>query len=124
MIGIMRGLPRLAVASGLWISSIGAAHGAGALAIGTCGAYGFAYDCGQETAAAQAALAKCTGGCKVVPVRRACGAIAIDGRQVCGAYGYAVAAKLGAAQNMALRHCYDHGGKDCVIRAWACDAKG
>jgi hypothetical protein len=37
--------------------------------------------------------------------------------------GYAVAARLGQAQNAALRHCYQYGGKDCVIRAWACDAK-
>jgi hypothetical protein len=27
-------------------------------------------------------------------------------------------------QNMALRQCYQFGGKDCVIRAWACDVKG
>ena len=31
---------------------------------------------------------------------------------------------LGEAQNSALRQCYQSGGKDCVIRAWACDAKG
>ena len=56
-------------------------------------------------------------------MRRACGAIAVDGRNACGAHGYSVAARLGHAQNTALRHCYQHGGKDCVIRAWACDAK-
>ena len=32
--------------------------------------------------------------------------------------------RLGEAQNSALRHCYEYGGKDCVIRAWVCDAKG
>jgi hypothetical protein len=58
----------------------------------------FAYDYVQEATAAQAALAKCSGGCKVVPVRRACGAIAIDGRNPCGAHGYAVATRLGDAQ--------------------------
>jgi hypothetical protein len=52
------------------------------------------------------------------------GAIAIDGKNVCGPHGYAVAARLGEAQNTALRQCYQYGGKDCVIRAWACDAKG
>ena len=82
------------------IGGIGAAQAAGALAVGSCGAYGFAYDYAKEAAAAQAALAKCTGGCKVVPVRRACGAIAIDGRNACGAHGYAVAARLGEAQNI------------------------
>ena len=121
---VMLALTQLLAAAGLWISGIGVAQAAGALAIGVCGAYGFAYDFAQEAAAAQAALAKCAGGCKVVAVRRACGAIAIDGRNVCGAHGYAVAARLGQAQNVALRHCYQHGGEHCVIRAWACDAKG
>jgi hypothetical protein len=26
--------------------------------------------------------------------------------------------------NTATRRCYEFGGKECVIRAWACDAKG
>jgi Domain of unknown function (DUF4189) len=111
-------------AASLSLGAIGASHGAGALAIGTCGAYGFAYDYAKEAAANRAALGKCAGGCKVVPVNRACGAIAIDGKNVCGPHGYAVAARLGSAQNTALRQCYQYGGKDCVIRAWACDAKG
>ena len=97
---------------------------AGALAIGTCGAYGFAYDFAREAAAARSALGKCSGGCKVVALSRACGAFAIDGKNSCGPHGYAVAARLGQAQNRALRQCYEFGGKDCVIRAWACDAKG
>jgi len=97
---------------------------AGALAIGSCGAYGFAYDYAQEPSASRAALGKCAGGCKVVPVVRACGAIAIDGKNACGPHGYAVELRLGQAQNTALRRCYEYGGKDCVIRAWACDAKG
>ncbi len=119
--GLMQGL---LAASALLIASIANGHAAGALAIGKCGAYGFAYDYKQEPAAAQAALGRCAGGCKVVPVRRACGAIAIDGHNACAAQGYAVAPRLGAAQNAALRSCYKDGGKDCVIRAWACDAKG
>ena len=111
-------------AASLLIAAVGSASAAGALAIGQCGAYGFAYDYAKEAAANQAALGKCAGGCKVVPVKRACGAIAIDGKNACGAHGYAVAPKLGEAQNSALRQCYQYGGKDCVIRAWACDAKG
>jgi hypothetical protein len=106
------------------VGGMAAAHAAGALAIGACGAYGFAYDYKQESDAAQAALGKCAGGCKVVPVKKACGAIAIDGHKPCGPHGYAVAPRLGNAQNSALRQCYEFGGKDCVIRAWACDAKG
>ena len=32
--------------------------------------------------------------------------------------------RLGPAQNTALKQCYSNGGKDCVIRAFVCDAKG
>jgi hypothetical protein len=117
-------LAGIVAAASLLIASIGTTQAAGALAVGACGAYGFAYDFPRETAASRAALSKCAGGCKVVAVRRACGAIAIDGKNVCGAHGYAVATRLGEAQNSALRQCYEYGGKDCVIRAWACDAKG
>lgn len=113
-----------AIVAGLVLNHCGAGHAAGALAIGSCGAYGFAYDFAREAAANQAALGKCHGGCKVVPLSRACGAIAIDGKNACGAHGYAVARRLGQAQNTALKQCYEYGGKDCVIRAWACDAKG
>ena len=119
-----RALAGMVAGVSLLIASIGATQAAGALAIGACGAYGFAYDYGRESAASRAALSKCAGGCKVVPVRRACGAIAIDGGNTCGAHGYAVASRLGDAQNNALRQCYQYGGKDCVIRAWAGDAKG
>ena len=118
-----RALTGVVAAASLLIGATAVGKAAVALAIGACGAYGFAYDYAQDDAAAQAALGKCAGGCKVVPVRRACGAIAIDVRNACGAHGYAVAARLGQAQNTALRHCYQYGGKDCVIRAWACDAK-
>ena len=114
----------IVAAAGLLIGAVGATQGAGALAIGACGAYGFAYDFKQAPAASRAALGKCAGGCKVVPVNRGCGAIAIDGKSACGAHGYAVAPRLGQAQNTALRQCYQYGGKECVIRAWACDAKG
>jgi Domain of unknown function (DUF4189) len=119
-----RALAGIGAAASLLIGSICVAPAAGALAIGSCGAYGFAYDYAKEAAANRAARGKCAGGCKVVPVKRACGAIAIDGKNVCGPHGYAVAGRLGEAQNTALRQCYEYGGKDCVIRAWACDAKG
>ncbi len=116
----------LAIAAALLIAGIVGGQAAGAFALGNCGAYGFSYDFPQTNAdaARQAALGKCSGDCKVVPVQGACAAFAIDGTNVCGAHGYATAPKLGAAQNTALRQCYQYGGKDCVIRAWICDAKG
>jgi len=35
-----------------------------------------------------------------------------------------VAARISASLNAAMRKCYEFGGKDCVIRAWACDGRG
>ena len=121
-----RPLARAFVASGLLLSSIGAAAAAGALAVGACGAYGFAYDYSQADAAERDAVRKCTSkGCRVVAaMRRNCAAFAVDLRDICGSYGYAAASRLGPAQNSALRQCYSNGGKDCVIRAFVCDAKG
>jgi hypothetical protein len=106
------------------VTTIVGAQAAGAFALGNCGAYGFSYDYPKAEAAREAALGKCTGDCKVIPVTRACAAFAVDGANACGAHGYATASKLGAAQNTALRQCYQYGGRDCVIRAWICDAKG
>lgn len=114
----------VAVAAVLLAASTVAGRAAGAFAVGACGAYGFSYDYPQADAAREAALGQCTGDCKVVAVKRACAAFAIDGTNVCGPHGYATAAKLGAAQNTALRQCYRYGGRDCVVRAWICDAKG
>ena len=78
----------------------------------------------QDWHAKRAAVEQCDGACKAVPVMRACAALAIDAGKSCGAHGYATARKLGAAQNTALKECYGHGGKDCMIRAWICDSKG
>ena len=120
-----RALTRIVVAAGLLITGAVAVEAAGALAVGTCGAYGFAYDYPKAEAARSAALGKCTGECKVVTaMKRSCAAFAIDGRNVCGPLGFASATRLGQAQNSALQQCYRYGGKDCVIRAWVCDAKG
>jgi hypothetical protein len=108
----------------IWLAA-SAAQAAGALAVGNCGAYGFAYDFKQEQSARTAALRKCTGDCKVVAaMKRSCAALAIDGGKACGPYGFAAASRLGPAQNRALHQCYEYGGKDCVIRAFVCDAKG
>ena len=114
----------LAVAS-LVLVPPAAAQAAGALAIGACGAYGFAFDFAADPVARSAALRKCEGDCKVVAaVSGNCAAFAIDMQNACGSHGFAIAARLGPAQNNALRQCYLNGGKDCVVRAFVCDAKG
>ncbi len=98
------------------------AQTAGAFAIGDCGAYGNAIDFPDAAQARAAALANCRGKCRVVAtMRRNCAAFAVDGNNVCGPHGYATAARLAQAQNTALRLCFQYGGKDCLIRAWACD---
>jgi hypothetical protein len=126
MTTLRRACTRTFVAGAILVASIGIAQAAGALAVGTCGAYGYAIDYARNDAAQTAALLKCSGDdCKVVAaMKRNCAALAIDGRNACGAFGYAAAARLGLAQNTALKQCYSHGGKDCVIRAFVCDGKG
>jgi hypothetical protein len=97
---------------------------AGAFAIGQCGAYGQAYDFPGENAARTAALKQCKGNCTALTMKRACAALAVDMANPCGAHGYAVKPRISSSLNAATRECYKFGGKECVIRAWACDAKG
>jgi uncharacterized protein DUF4189 len=100
------------------------AWAAGAFAVGKCGAYGQAYDHPAEDSARIAALKQCKGQCTTVTMKRACAALAIDLKNPCGPHGYAVKPKISASLNAATRKCYEFGGKECVIRAWACDARG
>jgi hypothetical protein len=97
---------------------------AGAFAIGKCGAYGEAYDYAGEADARLAARKQCKGDCTTVSMKRACAAFAVDMANPCGAHGYAVKPRISSSLNEATRKCYEFGGKECVIRAWACDAKG
>jgi hypothetical protein len=106
------------------IAMCGSANAAGALAVGKCGAYGHAYDFRNAQAAMVAARKQCKGDCTAIPMKRACAALSVDMANPCGAHGYAVAPRISAAQNNAMRNCYKFGGKECVIRTWACDARG
>ena len=97
---------------------------AGALAVGKCGAYGQAFDYAAEDLATAAARKQCKGDCSTVTMKRACAALSVDMANPCGAHGYAVKPQISSSLNEATRKCYEFGGKECVIRAWACDAKG
>jgi hypothetical protein len=97
---------------------------AGAFAIGKCGAYGQAFDYAGEAGARAAALRQCKGDCTAVTMKRACAALAVDMTNPCGPHGYAVKPRISSSLNAATRKCYEFGGKECVIRAWACDARG
>jgi uncharacterized protein DUF4189 len=97
---------------------------AGAFAVGKCGAYGQAYDYPAENSAREVALKQCKGDCTALTMKSACAALAIDLTNPCGPHGYAVKPRISSSLNAAMRKCYEFGGKECVIRAWACDAKG
>ncbi|MBX9709990.1 MAG: DUF4189 domain-containing protein [Xanthobacteraceae bacterium] len=94
------------------------------MAVGKCGAYGQAIDYIGAESAKVAALKQCKGECTAVTMKRACAAFSLDMTNPCGSFGYAVAPRISSAQNAAMKKCYAYGGKECVIRAWACDAKG
>jgi hypothetical protein len=99
--------PAIAAAC-LLIATISAAEAAGAFAVGVCGAYGYGFDFRNVTEARAAAIKKCTGGtCKLIgDMRKGCAAI------------------VGRAENTSMRRCSEFGGRECVVRAWACDEKG
>jgi hypothetical protein len=124
VIATLRMCLRVVVMAFALMVNVEVVQAAGSLAIGSCGAYGYAYDHVKAESARSAAKAKCTGDCTTVEVRKHCAALAVDVQNACGPFGYSVAKKLGEAQNEALSHCYKHGGKDCMIRAWLCDSRG
>lgn len=126
MIAIERNSALAAAAGCFLMAAIGAAHAAGALAVGTCGAYGYGYDYHKIADARAAAIKQCAGpNCKVVgEMKRGCAALAIDAKHPCGSFGWAFNSHLGKAENASLKRCYEFGGRDCVVRAWACDEKG
>jgi hypothetical protein len=110
----------------LMVVAVNTARAAGALAIGSCGAFGEAYDFRSVDEARQSALSKCRGDtCRVVTTaNRGCAAFAVDFANPCGAHGWGRGPRLGVTQNAALQACYRDGGKECVIRTFFCDAKG
>lgn len=112
----------LAAITTLMLVTVQTARAAGALAIG---AYGEAYDFRNVAEAEKSALSKCKDDtCRVVAtVKHGCAALAVDYAKACGGHGVGKAARLGIAQNVALRSCYADGAKECVIRTFFCDAK-
>jgi hypothetical protein len=123
---IRRGFAVAAASFAILSSVICAAEAAGALAVGACGAYGYGFDYRNEADARAVAMRKCTGtNCRIVGVvHRGCAAMAIDAKNPCGSFGWAINSHLGKAENISIRRCYEFGGRECVVRAWACDEKG
>lgn len=112
------------MAAGLVLPFTVSSQATGAFAVGKCAAYGYAFDFDDAGKAAAQAHAKCGAACKLLTMRKTCAAFAVDMKNPCGPHGYAVDKRISAAQNTALKFCYQYGGKECVIRAWACDARG
>ncbi len=123
---LRQGFAVAAVSFGLLAAAIGSADAAGALAVGSCGAYGYGFDYSKESAARMAAMSKCADGkCRVVgTLHRACAAMSVDAKNPCGSFGWAIDSHLGKAENISMRRCVEFGGHECVVRAWACDEKG
>jgi hypothetical protein len=125
-VAIARRFVLAAASFGVLIAVIGGAEAAGALAVGTCGAYGYGFDYSRVEDARAAAMTKCAAGnCKVVGiVHKGCAAMAVDAKNPCGSFGWALDSHLGRAENRSMQRCSEFGGHDCVLRAWACDEKG
>ena len=88
----------------LMFVAVNTARAAGALAVGSCGAFGEAFDFASVEEARQSALAKCQGeACRVVATsKRGCAAYAVDFHDPCGAHGWGKGPRLGRSQNAAL----------------------
>lgn len=125
MVGWRRGCAVIAALC-FSLAATAAVHAAGSFAVGACGAYGYGYDYRKLSDARAAAMKQCAGkACKIVgDLRRGCAAMAIDAKHPCGSFGWAIKPHLGKAENVSLKRCYQFGGHQCVIRAWACDEKG
>jgi Domain of unknown function (DUF4189) len=126
MLGIGRNFALAGATVCFLAAALAAAEAAGALAVGACGAYGYGFDYHKVADARAAAMSKCSGGsCRIVGVvRRGCAAMAVDAKNPCGSFGWAINSHLGKAENASMRRCVEFGGHDCVVRAWACDEKG
>lgn len=103
-----------------------AAHAAGALVIGNCGAYGYSHNYDDLADARKRAMDECLKhkgkNCKqVVTLNGNCAAFALDSRRTCGAWGWATRANRDDAEEVALRECASAGGRSCRIRVQFCD---
>jgi len=78
----------LAATAALLHVTVRTARAAGALAIGSCGAYGEAYDFHSVADASEGALARCRdSSCRIVAtVKRGCAALAVDYANACGGH--------------------------------------
>jgi hypothetical protein len=120
----MRIATLLLTLAGIILGGTPRANAVGALAIGSCGATGGAWDYSDEVLAHGAAITNCgADDCQVVTtVRRACVAFALESNGC--AWGWAVREQSRAAKSAAIEFCANAGGSDCSIRNVFCDTVG
>ncbi len=116
----------IALAAALALGATGAAHAAGALAIGACEHFGYATKFATAQEAGVAAIGYCQQSgdetCVVrLTVQGNCFAFAVDKDNLCGARGFAYGESESEAQSLAVNECVRYGGKDCVPKMSACD---
>lgn len=105
-------------------SSSALANGALAIDYNQGEAWGASYDHRSMRGAERAALRKCGPDCQIVlQIPEGCGAYAVDHAYGSTVYGYALANDSDRAKRRALRFCREHGGRQCAIRAWACNSQ-
>ncbi len=118
-------IPTLVTSTLLAVCAIDS-HAAGALAVGSCGAYGSAYGYDRLGAARETALARCgNASCRTAAtIRKQCAAFAVERHNLCGARGWAYAAERAQAEALAMQYCREHAAHGCRVRAWVCDDSG
>jgi hypothetical protein len=98
---------------------------AGALAVGKCGVDGYSFNNATTQEAEDAALSNCGPGCRIVfTLRGNCAAFATDVNKSCGAEGWGSGTERGAAEDVAIHECINHGGEQCDVKRWVCDGGG
>lgn len=97
---------------------------AGALAIdhNQGSQHGFSYGYAQMEDAEQRALEECGSNCQVVVrFNRGCAAYATDQSAGSTLYGWAIKDSEASAQQRAIFECTSRGGRQCIVRVWACE---
>ncbi|MBI1329154.1 MAG: DUF4189 domain-containing protein [Alphaproteobacteria bacterium] len=97
----------------------------GALAIDSNkgNAYGYSYNYSTQDDADDRALNECGDDCTIVMrFANQCAAYAADQAYGSTVYGWGKAATKQDAQSIAMNQCAAHGGSQCMVRVWGCDA--
>ena len=86
--------------------------------------YGYSYDYTTTIDARNRALSECGADCTiVVDFDTGCAAYAADQTAGSTVYGWGKAGSENGAKNRALSECAAHGGSNCIVRVWGCNAR-